>query len=178
MGRTLAPAARGVGHRRRAQAGPSVDRAGGRVSGATAVARRYVADCYLCPGNERVSGARDPWSSGDVYVFDNDHPSVGPLRAGQVAAPLAGIYRNRPARGNSAGGLLQPQARPHARGTGAARGRSATGGLAGAIRRSGKRTRQHRSRARSFENKGEVVGVSNPHPHCQIYADEFRVQDH
>jgi len=21
-----------------------------------------------------------------------------------------------------------------------------------------------------FENKGEVVGVSNPHPHCQIYA--------
>src|ERR1051325_8738843 len=22
----------------------------------------------------------------------------------------------------------------------------------------------------TFENKGEVVGVSNPHPHCQIYA--------
>ena len=24
-----------------------------------------------------------------------------------------------------------------------------------------------------FENKGEVVGVSNPHPHCQIYATDF-----
>jgi UDPglucose--hexose-1-phosphate uridylyltransferase len=24
-----------------------------------------------------------------------------------------------------------------------------------------------------FENKGEVVGVSNPHPHCQIYATSF-----
>jgi UDPglucose--hexose-1-phosphate uridylyltransferase len=24
-----------------------------------------------------------------------------------------------------------------------------------------------------FENKGEVVGVSNPHPHCQIYANNF-----
>jgi UDPglucose--hexose-1-phosphate uridylyltransferase len=24
-----------------------------------------------------------------------------------------------------------------------------------------------------FENKGEVVGVSNPHPHCQIYATNF-----
>jgi UDPglucose--hexose-1-phosphate uridylyltransferase len=24
-----------------------------------------------------------------------------------------------------------------------------------------------------FENKGEVVGVSNPHPHCQIYATTF-----
>src|SRR4029078_11704479 len=25
----------------------------------------------------------------------------------------------------------------------------------------------------SFENKGEVVGVSNPHPHAQIYATNF-----
>jgi UDPglucose--hexose-1-phosphate uridylyltransferase len=24
-----------------------------------------------------------------------------------------------------------------------------------------------------FENRGEVVGVSNPHPHCQIYATNF-----
>ena len=24
-----------------------------------------------------------------------------------------------------------------------------------------------------FENKGKVVGVSNPHPHCQIYATNF-----
>jgi UDPglucose--hexose-1-phosphate uridylyltransferase len=24
-----------------------------------------------------------------------------------------------------------------------------------------------------FENKGEIVGVSNPHPHCQIYATNF-----
>jgi UDPglucose--hexose-1-phosphate uridylyltransferase len=25
----------------------------------------------------------------------------------------------------------------------------------------------------TFENKGEVVGVSNPHPHCQLYATNF-----
>src|SRR4030095_1273307 len=24
-----------------------------------------------------------------------------------------------------------------------------------------------------FENNGEAVGVSNPHPHCQIYATNF-----
>src|SRR5204862_3279201 len=24
-----------------------------------------------------------------------------------------------------------------------------------------------------FENKGELVGVSNPHPHCQLYATNF-----
>ena len=24
-----------------------------------------------------------------------------------------------------------------------------------------------------FENRGEAVGVSNPHPHCQLYATNF-----
>src|SRR4051812_27893568 len=37
----------------------------------------YVADCYLCPGNQRVGGAVNPSYDG-VFVFDNDHPSVGP----------------------------------------------------------------------------------------------------
>ena len=33
----------------------------------------YVSDCYLCPGNLRVSGARnDDYTS--TFVFDNDHP--------------------------------------------------------------------------------------------------------
>ena len=39
---------------------------------------RYVADCYLCPGNSRVSGRRNPEYTG-VFAFDNDHPCVGPL---------------------------------------------------------------------------------------------------
>src|SRR5262249_52774251 len=25
----------------------------------------------------------------------------------------------------------------------------------------------------TFENKGQIVGVSNPHPHCQMYATNF-----
>ena len=34
-----------------------------------------------------------------------------------------------------------------------------------------------------FENKGAVMGCSNPHPHCQIWASSFmpnepRVKDH
>jgi galactose-1-phosphate uridylyltransferase len=33
----------------------------------------YMSDCYLCPGNVRVSGATNPSYSG-VYVFNNDHP--------------------------------------------------------------------------------------------------------
>ena len=57
----------------------------------------YLADCYLCPGNLRVSGARNDnyWGT---FVFDNDHPSVG-FDAPQTLKVPPGIYRNQPARG-------------------------------------------------------------------------------
>ncbi|HEX9347424.1 MAG TPA: hypothetical protein VF919_07620, partial [Gemmatimonadales bacterium] len=39
---------------------------------------RYVADCYLCPGNARSSGKRNE-QYGGVFVFENDHPCVAPI---------------------------------------------------------------------------------------------------
>ena len=43
--------------------------------------------------------------------------------------------------------------------------------LAGTIPRTG--SRPEIEHVLIFENKGEAVGVSNPHPHCQIYANNF-----
>ena len=57
----------------------------------------YVSDCYLCPGNLRVSGARND-NYTDTFVFDNDHPSVG-FDAPQILQHPPGIYRNQPATG-------------------------------------------------------------------------------
>ena len=57
----------------------------------------YQPDCPLCPGNVRVSGARNPPYSG-VFVFDNDMPCVGPAAPAHLEAP-PGVYRNSPARG-------------------------------------------------------------------------------
>src|SRR5215813_6119528 len=37
----------------------------------------YVEDCYLCPGNARISGERNAVYT-TTLVFDNDHPCVGP----------------------------------------------------------------------------------------------------
>src|SRR5262245_8426320 len=54
----------------------------------------YDPTCYLCPGNLRVSGQRNPAYTG-TYVFDNDHPSVG-LNAPTALVEPSGIYRNRP----------------------------------------------------------------------------------
>ena len=53
----------------------------------------YDPECYLCPGNSRVSGARNDAYT-DTYVFDNDHPCVGPGSPDPLAAPI-GPYRNR-----------------------------------------------------------------------------------
>src|SRR5262245_28715188 len=57
----------------------------------------YDAECSLCPGNRRISGVRNEDYRG-IFVFDNDHPCVGPEARADLSPPL-GIYRNRPAQG-------------------------------------------------------------------------------
>src|SRR5205085_127040 len=59
----------------------------------------YDPACFLCPGNARISGARNARYD-DVYVFDNDHPCVGPAAPRELEPP-PGIYRNLPAIGRS-----------------------------------------------------------------------------
>ncbi len=50
---------------------------GGTVESQPRIIPPYAADCPLCPGNTRVSGAQNPDYSG-VFVFENDMPCVGP----------------------------------------------------------------------------------------------------
>src|ERR1051325_8533229 len=57
----------------------------------------FAPDCYLCPGNARVSGQVNPQYS-QTFVFDNDHPCVSPSAPAELPEP-AGINRNRAARG-------------------------------------------------------------------------------
>ena len=129
----------------------------------------YVSDCYLCPGNARVSGAVNPHYNG-IFTFDNDHPCVG-LNAPAPPVITSGVYRNRPARGLARVvcysprhdlSLAQLEIGEIERLTGAwQREYVDLGG------------RPKIDHVLTFENKGEVVGVSNPHPHCQIYATNF-----
>ncbi|HJZ82750.1 MAG TPA: galactose-1-phosphate uridylyltransferase, partial [Pyrinomonadaceae bacterium] len=129
----------------------------------------YVADCYLCPGNPRVSGAVNPQYR-SVFAFDNDHPCVGP----EAPAPPAlspGVYQNRAARGLARVVCYSPR---HDLSLAQLRIPEIEE-LISCWQREyvelGKRPEiEH---VFIFENKGEVVGVSNPHPHCQIYASNF-----
>ena len=53
----------------------------------------YDPDCYLCPGNARAGGARNP-NYPSTFVFDNDFPALEP------GIPEAGMNE---------GGLLVPR---------------------------------------------------------------------
>jgi UDPglucose--hexose-1-phosphate uridylyltransferase len=130
---------------------------------------QYISDCYLCPGNLRVSGAVNPPYTG-VFVFDNDHPSVGPDAPADLT-PAPGIYRNRPARGIARVVCYSPR---HDL-TLAELESTEVENLLGtwAVQYDDLAGRPEIANILMFENKGEVVGVSNPHPHCQIYATNF-----
>jgi UDPglucose--hexose-1-phosphate uridylyltransferase len=129
----------------------------------------YVDDCYLCPGNKRISGAINPRYE-QTFVFDNDHPCVSPTAPSSLEAP-SGLYQNRPATGIARVVCYSPKHNL----TLAELSIDEIQQLLHVWRE------QYEELGRCpdinhvliFENKGEVVGVSNPHPHCQIYATNF-----
>ena len=129
----------------------------------------YEATCYLCPGNPRVSGNHNPHYTG-VFTFDNDHPCVGPSAPDPPTLP-EGVYQNRRADGLSRVVCYSPRhdlslaELPH----------NDVVALLGALQEQFRELASRREvrHVLMFENKGEVVGVSNPHPHCQIYATNF-----
>jgi len=128
----------------------------------------YDPACYFCPGNARVSGAKNPPYSG-TFAFDNDHPCVGDAPR-NLASPV-GIYRNRPATGVARVVCYSPRHDI----TLAELDVDGVDALLATWQAEMRDLRTHPDVAfvLIFENKGEAVGVSNPHPHCQIYATNF-----
>lgn len=129
----------------------------------------YQPNCYLCPGNSRVSGATNPLYE-SVYAFDNDHPCVGenaPIHPQEPHSP----YHVRPAQGiarvicySPRHNLTIAEMSLQAIETVVEVWQQQTVDLGG---------QPGIKHLLCFENKGDVVGVSNPHPHGQIYATNF-----
>jgi UDPglucose--hexose-1-phosphate uridylyltransferase len=129
----------------------------------------YVRDCYFCPGNPRVSGARNDDYRG-IYVFDNDHPCVGPSASERLETP-PGIFRNSPATGVARVVCYSPKHNVTLAELDVPEIVSLIEVWRDQYAELG--SRRDLNHVLIFENKGEVVGVSNPHPHCQIYATNF-----
>jgi UDPglucose--hexose-1-phosphate uridylyltransferase len=129
----------------------------------------YVDTCYFCPRNLRVGGGRNP-DYQSVFVFDNDHPCVGADAPSELETP-PGIYRNRPANGVARVVCYSPRHDMTLAELPDAEVEQVITAWRDQYVELGSRPEVHH--VLTFENKGDVVGVSNPHPHGQIYATNF-----
>ena len=129
----------------------------------------HDADCYLCPGNRRVSGAINPEYT-KTFVFDNDHPCVSRAAPSELP-PTPAVYQNRPANGVARVICYSPKHN-------LTLAELDVDDIVGLLKVWQLQYRElsalpEIAHVLIFENKGVAVGVSNPHPHCQIYATNF-----
>ncbi len=125
---------------------------------------QYDPTCYLCPGNKRANGTVNPKYTG-TYVFDNDFsallPDVEPIEPGDHPFLRQELIRGicRVVCFSPRHDLTLPQMN--------------LGEIRGIIEVWSEETVQLGrvfEWVQIFENKGEIMGCSNPHPHCQIWA--------
>ena len=128
---------------------------------------QYDDKCFLCPTNARISGDSNPDYSG-TYVFDNDYAALvtDSPNAPQNSHPL---FRAEGAQGLSRVICFSPD---HSKtlpelSTLAIRGIIDTWDEQ--ISALGKAYLW----VQAFENKGAMMGCSQPHPHGQIWANSF-----
>ncbi|MBA3514466.1 MAG: UDP-glucose--hexose-1-phosphate uridylyltransferase [Pyrinomonadaceae bacterium] len=128
----------------------------------------YDPDCYLCPGNARAGGLRNPQYPGTL-VFDNDFAALRPdtlqgrLQEGEliVAESERGICRVV---------CFSPRHDLTIARMSVAEIRQVVDTWVDQCQELG--ALPFINWVQIFENRGALMGASNPHPHCQIWADE------
>jgi UDPglucose--hexose-1-phosphate uridylyltransferase len=125
----------------------------------------YDPTCALCPGNPRIRGANPRYTG--AYWFTNDLPCFGPDAPRDVATDDA-LYRARPATGTAEVVCYHPDHGKTFVDLTDAEARAVVDLWTDRYQVLG--SRPDVDHVLIFENKGPLVGTSNPHPHCQIYA--------
>ena len=124
--------------------------------------------CYLCPGNERAGGERNPAYT-STFVFDNDFAALRPLAAdGRQSLDVDGLLVARAESGlcrvicfSPRHDLSLPELSP-------AELRRVVDVWTEQYLELG--ARDDVAHVQLFENKGQMMGCSNPHPHGQVWA--------
>jgi UDPglucose--hexose-1-phosphate uridylyltransferase len=128
----------------------------------------YDPTCYLCPGNARVGGIRNPAYT-STYVFTNDFAALKPNISHDridiggknliVAEGESGICRVMcfsPCHDLTLATMLQAEIE------------TVVNTWVEQFRELG--AEKNIGHVQIFENRGAMMGASNPHPHCQIWA--------
>ena len=130
----------------------------------------YDPGCYLCPRNERKGGARNP-DYRDVFVFDNDFPALYPDPTVGDAASSPDFIRATPEEGRCRVVCFSPRhdlTLPEMETSAVSRVIDTW-----ALEYQALMEHPETAHVMIFENKGEMMGCSNPHPHGQIWASKF-----
>ncbi|HYG97729.1 MAG TPA: UDP-glucose--hexose-1-phosphate uridylyltransferase [Terriglobales bacterium] len=130
----------------------------------------YDPGCYLCPGNQRAGGVRNPAYT-STFVFDNDFAALKPLSTALgidegdcgliVADSESGICRVicfSPVHDLTLARMKVADIK------------SVVDVWAEQSRELG--AMDNIRYVQIFENRGATMGCSNPHPHCQIWANQ------
>jgi UDPglucose--hexose-1-phosphate uridylyltransferase len=123
-------------------------------------------DCYLCPGNRRAHGAVNP-DYPHTFVFDNDFAALRP-DAGDAAIDQGGLIVAQAESGICRVICFSPR-------HDLTLARMAVSDIERVVRVWAEQYRalgadQRIGSVQIFENRGAMMGASNPHPHCQIWA--------
>lgn len=124
-------------------------------------------DCYLCPGNTRITGDRNP-DYRTTHVFTNDFAALMP---DTPDAPPSDdpLFRSQSARGTSRVICFSPD---HSK-TLPELSLPALEAVIATWREQSAELGKTYPWVQVFENKGAAMGCSNPHPHGQIWANSF-----
>lgn len=128
----------------------------------------YDPDCYLCPGNLRAGGHRNPVYSG-TFAFPNDYPAL------QARAPETGVQENSLLVAQTERGICRVLCFSPRHDLTVARMsvpeiRCVVDAWCAEYLEL--RRLSFIRHVEIFENRGALMGASNPHPHCQIWASE------
>ena len=125
----------------------------------------YNPDCYLCPGNTRINGAVNP-NYKDVYIFQNDFPALqnnvkefsldNKLLKAKSEIGICKVICFSPDHSKSLGEMNKKEIL------------KVIEAWQTEYLLLGKE--KNINYVQIFENKGEIMGCSNPHPHGQIWC--------
>ncbi|MBI5877811.1 MAG: UDP-glucose--hexose-1-phosphate uridylyltransferase [Chloroflexi bacterium] len=124
--------------------------------------------CYLCPGNARAGGVRNP-AYESTFVFDNDFAALRPdSEGGQI--DTGGLLRAESERGLCRVVCFSPRHDLTLPDMSLPDVQRVVDVWATQTEELG--ARDDIRHVQVFENKGAMMGASNPHPHGQIWASE------
>ncbi|MDO4582792.1 MAG: UDP-glucose--hexose-1-phosphate uridylyltransferase [Planctomycetia bacterium] len=126
----------------------------------------YDSKCYLCPGNTRVTGDRNPPYT-ETYLFPNDFAALLASTDETVKSPSATpLFRSESVRGECHVLCFSPRHDWTLPQMEVADIRKVVDLWAAKT----EELLQKYTWVQLFENKGAIMGCSNPHPHGQIWA--------